>query len=244
MAIRILDERWSDISLSILIKERTFPARWNSFFSRPDVYKKLVEIANEIENESKGCIVYPSADKIFRAFYLPLEKIKVVIIGQDPYHDGNAVGICFSVPPGKKINPSLLNIYTELESEGYKPKRNGDLSHWLNQGCLMLNTALTVEKANPEAHLKFWYPFSELLLDYVAKSTHNVAWLLMGKPASEFKNFAEINGHKAFITSHPSPLSAYRPFRTYPAFIGSGVFKKINEFLHESAHDFREEIEW
>jgi uracil-DNA glycosylase len=237
---KIIDEEWSwkNMTLWQYVKEGNLPRSWSKFFQSEEVQKILEKISNEISQRTEECIVYPPIYRVFRAFNLPFKNIRVIIIGQDPYHCGNAVGICFSIHPGAKMNPSLLNIYAELEREGYHPKKTGSLMHWLNQGCLMINTALTVEKGNPESHLEFWYPFTEMLLRYVSENTNNVAWLLMGKHAAEFSYLAEKNGHKAFITSHPSPLSAYRPFRTYPAFVGSGVFKEVNNFLGSA------KIEW
>ena len=237
MSLKFLDEEWSwkNMTLWDYIREGNFPKSWKEFFLQKDILQILKYISDNLSNK---CIVYPSPNNVFRAFNLPLEKIKVIIIGQDPYHNGNAVGICFSIPPDSKINPSLVNIYNELENEGYKPKRTGSLLHWVNQGCFMLNTALTVEKGNPECHLKCWYPFTKQILDYISKNTHRVAWFLMGKHAAGFKDYALVNGHKSFITSHPSPLSAYRPYQNYPGFIGSGVFKRINKFLGD------EKIEW
>lgn len=237
---QFIDEEWSwkNMTLWQYVQERNLPQTWSDFFNREDIQKILQRISDDISEESKSSVIYPPPNRVFRAFSLPLEKVRVILIGQDPYHDGNAVGLCFSIPPGAKTNPSLQNIYNELESEGYKPKRTGSLVHWAQQGCLMLNTALTVEKGSPESHLKFWYPFAEQLLQYVSDNTKNVAWLLMGKHAAEFKKLANKNGHKIFITSHPSPLSAYRPFQSYPAFIGSGVFKQVNDFLDTG------KIEW
>lgn len=239
-AIKILDEEWSWKNMTLLdyISEGNLPKTWENFFNRKDIREILREVSKDISDESKGCVIYPPPNRVFRAFNLPLDKVRVVIIGQDPYTCGNAVGICFSIPPGSKVNPSLLNIYKELESEGYSPKRTGSLIHWVDQGCLMLNTALTVEKANPESHLKIWYPFAKQVFRYISENTENVAWLLMGKHAAAFKDCAERNGHKSFITSHSSPLSAYRPYQSYPAFIGSGIFKQINEFLGQK------KIEW
>lgn len=233
MTIKFLDEEWSwkNITLWEYLEEQNIPKAWKTFFEKEDIREILKKISTDIFHESKDCVIYPSPNHVFRAFSLPLEKIKIVVLGQDCYHDGNAVGICFSIPPGAKINPSLTNIYNELESEGYLPKRTGSLLNWVNQGCIMLNTALTVEKGSPESHLKFWYPFAEKILEYISVNTKNVAWLLMGKHAASFKYCADRNGHKAFITSHPSPLSAYRPYQNYPAFIGSGIFREINKFL-------------
>lgn len=231
--VKILEEdwNWKNMTLWDYVSEGNLPKAWGNFFDREDIQEILRDVSNGIFEKSKDCVVYPSPNHVFRTFNLPLNKIKVVIIGQDPYSCGNAVGICFSIPPRKKINQSLVNIYNELENEGYSPQRTGSLTHWMEQGCIMLNTALTVEKGTPESHLKIWYPFAEQVLEYISINTENVAWLLMGKHAAAFKKCTDKNGHKAFITSHPSPLSAYRPYQTYPAFIGSGIFKQINVFL-------------
>jgi len=238
-AVTFLNEEWNwnNITLWKYIEEGNLPNKWNEMFQREDI-KEILKNISEYINERKENIIYPPPNHVFRAFNLELEKIKVVIIGQDPYHCGNAVGICFSIPSCSKINPSLLNIYNELERDGYFPKRSGNLFHWTKQGCIMLNIALTVEKGKPESHLKFWNPFSKKVLDYISENTKNVAWLLMGKHAASFKDCTNKNGHKAFITSHPSPLSAYRKYQTYPAFIGSGIFTQINNFLGSK------KIEW
>lgn len=235
MSLRILDEEWSLKTMSLEKYVREGNISWD-FFRKDELLSILKSISESLEKE-KDYIIYPSLNHIFRAFSVPLEKVRVVVIGQDPYHDGNAVGLCFSIPPKRKINPSLQNIYKELENEGYTPVKNGSLVHWAKQGCLMLNTALTVRKGEPESHLQLWSPFTKMCLEYVARNTQGVAWLLMGKHATAFKKYTEMNGHRGFITSHPSPLSAYRGFGEYPAFIGSGVFRKMDEFLEKK-------IEW
>lgn len=232
--IKILDEEWDwkNLTLWDFLTEGNYPSNWKEFFLKDDIQKDLEKISKELVNESGNCVIFPPIHKTFRAFCIPLEKIKVIVLGQDPYSDpGAAVGFCFSVPKGNKINPSLRNIYTELENCGFEPTKDGNLSHWVNQGCLMLNTALTVEKGNPDSHTHIWYDFIEKLLQYISENTQSVAWLLMGAKAEVFKKFADKNGHKAFITSHPSPFSAHKGFRGYPAFLGSKIFTKINEFI-------------
>ncbi len=242
MSIKILDGEWSwkKMILWEFLNEGNYPHEWKEFFFRDDIQDDLKNISKQLEKESKDCIIYPPINKVFRAFYsVSLKKVRVVVLGQDCFHDGAAVGLCFSVPPNGKINPSLRNIYTELEKEGYTPNKNGSLVHWAMQGCLMLNTALTVQKGTPESHLHIWYDFSEKVIKEVSSKTENVAWLLMGAKALSFDKFIDPSrGHRSFITSHPSPFSAYSGFRNYPAFIGSGVFKKIDCFLGQR------KIEW
>lgn len=237
--LKFIEEKWSweNMELYQYIEEGNLPSSWRDFFD-DKTREKLKVISDKIKCSK---VIYPTPNLVFRAFSLPLEKVRIVVLGQDCYHDGNAVGICFSIPVGSKINPSLMNIYNELENEGYKPNRNGSLQHWVDQGCLMLNTALTVEKGNPESHLKFWYEFSEKLFNYISDNTKNVSWILMGKHAARFKYCADRNGHRAFITSHPSPFSAYRNFQGYPAFIDSGIFRQVNDFLRKNG---KTEILW
>lgn len=226
---------WKKMDLWRFLEEGNFPRlckEWEKFFISES--QKLYDISNSIKDESQNCTIYPPINLVFRAF-IPMDKIKVVIIGQDPYHNGSAVGLCFSVKNGNSINPSLRTIYKELKNEGYNTKEDGDLTHWAEQGCMMLNTALTVEKGCPEIHLGIWYEFTEKVISYVSKKCENVAFLLMGSKALKFKELIESNkGHRTFITSHPMPLSAYKGFRGHDAFIGSNVFNVINQFLIEN----------
>jgi len=225
---------WKNMTLTEFLSEGNIPYKWKEFFDRKDIRIILEKISAEITRVQYRIPIYPEINRVFRAFEVSLRETKVVILGQDCYHNpGSAVGLCFSVPKGAKINPSLRNIYDELENEGFVTEKNGSLAHWAKQGCLMLNTALTVEQGSPESHLEIWYPFSEKVLEYISENTKNVAWLLMGAKAMEFQDYAKRNGHKAFLTSHPSPFSAHKSCRGSPAFLGSGVFQKINEFLGE-----------
>lgn len=238
MSLKIIEEEWSwnNISLWEFVKEKNFPIEWKDFFENENIQEELKIISEKIK-ESK--IIYPPPNLVFRAFTISLEKIKVVILGQDPYHDGAAVGLCFSVPTNRKINPSLQNIYKELENEGYHPNKNGDLSKWAEQGCLLLNTALTVEKSSPESHTGYWVKFTEKLINYISCNTTNIAWILMGKKALEFlPDIKNVENHKVFICSHPSPFSAYKTDGKHPAFFGSGIFKNVNKFLETK------KIEW
>lgn len=233
--IKVLDETWNwEIGLQNFLEEGNSPILWNEFFNEPKIKEELKTISKRISETSSNREVFPPIHKVFRTFNLPPKKIRVVILGQDPYHNpGSAVGLCFSVPSSKQINPSLQNIYKELENEGFKPEKDGNLEKWLNQGCFLLNTALTVESGMPESHLPIWYNFSSKLIKYISSETENVAWILMGAKALTYSKFIdqEKRGHKLFVTSHPSPLSAYKGFQKYPAFVGSNVFKNVNDFL-------------
>mgnify|MGYP001605072054 CR=1 FL=1 len=226
MDLKFIDEEWSwkNTTLFEFLKEN-YPRYWKEFFIEHS--KELYNISEKIE-ENKT-IIYPEINQVFRAF-INIEKIKVVILGQDPYHNGSAVGLCFSVKIGNEINPSLRSIYKELENENFEVKANGDLSHWAKQGCMMLNTALTVEKGMPDdIHIGFWYDFIKDVIIYLG-NRKDIAWLLMGSKAEHFAQYIEKNNN-IFITSHPMPLSAYKSFRGHDAFIKSNVFTKINSFL-------------
>lgn len=230
MSIKFVNENYTN--LQQLVDDDNYPKScpyWKKFF---DNNKTLLKRISE-EIREKSHTIYPPIHQVFRAFYeTPLKNIKVVVLGMDPYHNGSAIGLCFSVLPGNKINPSLKNIYKELENSGYTVNKNGDLTHWAKQGCLMLNTALTVEKGIPDSHTTIWSDFTKKLITYISENTENVAWLLMGAKALNFQKYisAERN-HAFFITSHPSPFSAHKGFQRYPAFLGSNVFKKVNTFL-------------
>lgn len=241
---------WNEMSLWDFLNEGNIPSGWKDFFiQNQDILYTISEKLEEEKKLNSKLIIYPPVNQVFRSF-IPLEKIKVVILGQDPYHsgttefDGSAVGYCFSVLPGNRINPSLRNIYKELKNEDYDVKEDGDLSHWVDQGCFMLNTALTVEKGCADSHTAFWYDFTEKVIKYIVDNCTNVVWLLMGSKAYKFGVLIPKEGesrHSVFCTSHPSPLSATRSTNWIPAFIGSFVFNGINEKLKKYG---KRKIKW
>lgn len=233
MSLVFIDEKWDwNSSLSSFVKQRNYPKEWSDFFENVQIQNELEKISNLLKQSQT--VIYPSIENVFNAFQLSFQNIKVVILGQDPYHNGNATGLCFSIPLNEPINPSLKNIYKELKNEDFKVTENGDLSHWLKQGVMMLNTALTVEKGKPESHLEIWSDFTNLVLSRIEKDASDIAWLLMGAKAISFSKHVSSNkGHVSFCTSHPSPFSALKSFKNVPAFIGSNVFRKINDFLIE-----------
>lgn len=224
---------WKKMSLYDFLEEYNVPDGWEEFFNKPDVQKELKQISDFISRSEKT--VFPMIEHVFRSF-IPLGLISVVILGQDPYHNGytrysgSANGLCFSVKDGNRINPSLRNIYKELRNEGFSPKEDCNLFHWKKQGCLLLNTSLTVEVGSPSSHCKLWDNFSKLVVDYINNHTSNVVWLLMGKHAQYYDRFIS-DIHTVFFTTHPSPFSCNRSTKDAPAFIGSGVFKSINDVL-------------
>ena len=201
-----------------------------------EYYKKLYLFLKE---EYSNYTVYPDSDDIFNALHLtPLSKVKVVILGQDPYHEpGQAEGLSFSVPIGCQIPPSLQNIYKELNSElgCYIPK-HGSLRKWAKQGVLLLNTLLTVRASIAFSHQgRGWENFTDALIEAVNKEDRPIVYMLWGRAARDKKKM--LNNPKRLIleSAHPSPLSAHR------GFMGNGHFKKANEFLVENG---AEPIDW
>jgi uracil-DNA glycosylase len=172
---------------------------------------------------------FPPAGQIFRAFDLcPFDKVRVVIIGQDPYHDYNqAHGLCFSVQEGVPAPPSLLNIYKELQRDLAKPIPNsGDLTHWAEQGVLLLNATLTVEAHRAGSHQgKGWEELTDAAIQALNNQRSNIVFMLWGSYAQRKGQFIDRKRHLVLTAVHPSPLSAYR------GFIGCGHFSKANDYL-------------
>lgn len=193
---------------------------------RKPYYSKLYRF---IKEEYSNYVVYPKADDIFNAFHLtPLNEVKVVIIGQDPYHNvGQAHGLCFSVRPEVEIPPSLLNIYKELEDDlGLRVPNNGYLVGWAKQGVLLLNTVLTVRAHQANSHQgQGWEEFTDAVIHAVNAVDRPIVFLLWGRPAGLKKSMLTNPKHLILEAPHPSPLSAYR------GFFGCKHFSKTNDFL-------------
>lgn len=192
-----------------------------------EYFRKLTDF---VRGEYKsGKIIYPKPQNIFNAFNLcPLSDVKVVIIGQDPYHEpGQAHGLCFSVENGIDLPPSLVNIYKEIESDiGHKSKTNGDLSDWARQGVLLLNSTLTVQAHLAASHSgKGWETFTDAVIRAVSENRKNVVYLLWGSFAQKKAEFVNSEQNLILKSAHPSPLSAYR------GFFGNHHFSKTNEYL-------------
>lgn len=235
--MRLIDEiySWANMSLVEYLNEGNIPRDWEDFFLREDVRISLEYVSSSM-NRNK--IIYPPPNYVFRSLYMtPLDKIKVVILGMDPYatgtneFDGSAVGLCFSIRKGNKINPSLKNIYKELRNEGFETIEDGDLTYLTKEGILMLNVALTVEKGESDSHTEYWSEFSKLLIEYIVSNTSGVVWLLFGNNAICYDRFIDAKKHNTIWTSHPSPFSALRSSARVPSFIGSNVFKICNDYL-------------
>ena len=192
-----------------------------------------------VRQEYKSFTIYPPAGLIFNAFNLcPIDKIKVVIIGQDPYHEpGQAHGLCFSVNDGIKYPPSLQNIYKEIASEYNQPMpQSGNLTRWAEQGVLLLNATLTVREHAAGSHQgKGWETFTDNVIKEVNKRCEGVVFLLWGSYAQKKEMFIDKAKHCVLKSAHPSPLSAYR------GFFGCNHFVMANEYLRKNG---KEEIVW
>lgn len=203
--------------------------------------KILLNILLHVSKERKKNIIYPPKQDVFNAFYYtPFHSIKVVIIGQDPYHQPmQAHGLAFSVRPGSLIPPSLKNIYQEIIHDLHKSPKyyyNGYLKHWAKQGVLLLNSMLTVQCGRPGSH-KFlrWEDFTDSIISYINKYLHGVVFLLWGKHANRKHSLINDNKHFVFSTSHPSPFSAHL------GFLGCRHFSKTNKILLQQK---RQPITW
>ncbi len=192
-----------------------------------EYFQKLTDFVRD--EYKSGKTIYPKPQNIFNAFNLcPLSDVKVVIIGQDPYHEpGQAHGLCFSVENGIDLPPSLVNIYKEIESDiGHKSKTNGDLSYWARQGVLLLNSTLTVRAHQAASHSgKGWETFTDAVIRAVSENRKNVVYLLWGSFAQKKADVVNAQQNLILKSAHPSPLSAYR------GFFGNHHFSKTNEYL-------------
>ena len=217
-----LDKGWLDI----LAQE----------FDQPYMAKLKAFLKQEKE---AGNVVYPKGDEIFNALNTTsFENVRVVIIGQDPYHgEGQAHGLAFSVREGVALPPSLINIYKEIEAEfGEKMLRVGDLTGWARQGVLLLNATLTVRRANAGSHQKKgWEDFTDAVIRAVNEKHDHVVFMLWGSYAQKKGAFIDRKKHLVLEAPHPSPLSAHR------GFFGCGHFKKANAYLEKHG---RKAIDW
>jgi uracil-DNA glycosylase len=203
---------------------------------RKPYYKDLYGF---VKSEYSRYVIYPNADDIFNAFHFtPLSQVKVVIIGQDPYHNaGQAHGLCFSVKPDVEIPPSLMNIYKELHDDlGCYIPNHGYLEKWARQGVLLLNTVLTVRAHQANSHQGMgWEKFTDAVIQAVNLQDRPIVFMLWGRPAQMKKSMLTNSKHLILEAPHPSPLSAFR------GFFGNRHFGKANEFLSRNGLD---PIDW
>ena len=202
---------------------------WNEILAEEMQKDYFQELQAFVQKRREEVRVFPEEKNVFRALELtPFESVKVVILGQDPYHGfGQAHGLSFSVQKGISLPPSLKNNYKELQEDiGGGLPTEGDLSHWAKQGVLLLNTVLTVEEGNANSHKGMgWERLTNRLIESLNELNHPVIFILWGKPAQDKEKLITNPSHVILKAPHPSPLSAYR------GFFGSKPFSKVNEML-------------
>jgi len=204
---------------------------WEEIFNNYPKIDELNNMIKEIDEQRLTRTIYPPKEQVFRVFDLPLKDIKVVILGQDPYHNPDqACGLSFSVNDGVPLPKSLINIYKELHDDlGIKPAKTGNLESWFKQGVFLLNAVLTVEKNSPASHSKMgWENFTDYIIENISEKNENVVFVLWGAYARSKNKLIDPSKHKIIESAHPSPLSAYR------GFFGSKVFSQINSYLAEN----------
>lgn len=204
-------------------------SNWNEFIYNTDFSKpNLAEIQAQLNQTTQCCNVYPPQEQIFSAFdKTPLDQVRVVILGQDPYHEaGQANGLAFSVNSGTKMPPSLRNIFKELKDDlGGELRTNTDLSDWAEQGVLLLNTSLTVIESQANSMPKLWEPFTDSVIRLLNEQERPIVFVLWGNNARKKKSIIDTSRHYVIESAHPSPLSANR------GFFGSKPFSKTNQIL-------------
>ena len=212
---------------------------WKTVLADEFTKNYFTELRNKVRIEYKSNVIYPHPTKIFNAFSLtPFNKVKVVVIGQDPYHGENqAHGLSFSVENGVKIPPSLNNIFKELKSDlKINLPKSGNLSSWAEQGVLMLNSVLTVRSGVANSHNNIgWEKFTENVISIISSQLSNIVFILWGKQAQEKIKIIDTKKHLILKSAHPSPLSAYN------GFFGCKHFSKCNAYLKKSN---KKQIDW
>ena len=214
---------------------------WKDVFDEIRNKDYCKELSAFLDDEYKNHVIYPPRENMFKAFKLtPLEEVKVVIFGQDPYHEpGQAMGLSFSVPKGIQVPPSLVNIYKEIYNEYKVPIdfKNGDLTYLAKQGVLLLNSLLSVRAHEPMSHnIPEYEMFFSDVLDVLDKQTTPIVFMLWGGPAKKYKKYLHNPSHLILESVHPSPLAANRG-----GWFGNGHFAKANEYLRKNGI---KEIKW
>jgi len=212
---------------------------WKKALEKEFGKKYMKDLKMFLKEERRHNSIYPESSDVFNAFqYSPLDTLKIVILGQDPYHgEGQAHGLSFSVPNGIQIPPSLVNIFKEIESDlNIKNHRKGDLTKWAKQGVLLLNATLTVAADKAGSHQnKGWEQFTDKVISIISEERKGIIFLLWGKFAQNKQKLINKNKHHILTSSHPSPLSSYR------GFLGCKHFSECNKILNR---ENKTEINW
>lgn len=237
-----------DVSFDKLYIEES----WHEIFSnirKKGGFKKIEQVLTD-EKENN---IFPYPDLMFSAFNLtPLNTVKVVIVGQDPYPGAenykgkmipHAMGLSFSVPMDIEIPPSLDNIFNNLLKFGHITRKptHGNLFTWASQGCLMLNTALTIRMNEKAVHMPYWNWITNEIIKAISDKLDNIVFVLWGGPALSKLSLINVDKHNVIISSHPSPLSCSKPVKEYPPFMDYDHFGEINKFIKKAG---RQQIVW
>lgn len=218
---------------------------WSVFFAEEREKAYFKDLTERLDVERANFEVFPPEDEVFSAFdKCAPEDVKVVILGQDPYHDnGQANGLAFSVAEGVKFPPSLRNIFSELHDDlGLEVPKSGDLSRWAEQGVLLINATLTVRAHEANSHKNLgWGKFTDAVISYLNDNYENIVFVAWGAFAYKKCERVDTLKNRLFVSSHPSPLSNKKFFKQYPPFTGSKPFSAINKTLVELG---REAINW
>lgn len=235
----------TNIDIQNLPIDHTWEEIFNELFQNKRI-KIINNLLNKYIENNDNNLLYPKPNYIFKAFCMtPLNDVKVVFIGQDPYFNNEtykgrivpqAYGLSFSVPIGFEIPSSLKNIYNNLKKYGHIKKipSHGCLDYWAYQGCLMLNTALTVIDGQKNCHSSEWKWFTDKIIEEISNKCNNIVFVLWGGEAYKKIDLIDLDKHKVIISSHPSGLSANKEFKSYPAFVDQDHFGLINSYLKET----------
>lgn len=223
---------------------------WKDYIGLLDEYGMFNEVERVLTHDMQaGFDIYPYPDLMFNIFnQLELDDIKVVFLGQDPYINAEihnkvkvpqAMGTSFSVPVGIRVPPSLENIFkNQLSNKIIKEKQpHGNLQFWIQQGCFMLNTALTVRENDSASHCAPWKPFTDKIIKHISNELNDVVFVLWGNQAYDKLKLIDLDKHNVVISSHPSGLSCHNPMKDYPAFMKFNHFGQINKYLIKSGND-------
>ena len=225
------NKTYQNTTILEFLKDHT-PKGWEKFFENMGNEEYTEEISNAISKKAQlGEEIFPPLEKVFSAFdWCSPKEMKVIIIGQDPYHTpGAAMGLCFSTPEDRPLQPSVKNIFKELEDDGFTPYWDcGDLTYWAQQGVFLINTALTVKKGEADSHgKKIWGDFTGQLFRYLNKECDHLVVIAWGSPAQKYAEHFDTKKHKKITSPHPSPFSAHK------GFFGSKPFSRTNKQLEE-----------
>ncbi|WP_299252409.1 uracil-DNA glycosylase [uncultured Cytophaga sp.] len=220
-------------------EEINISASWKNVLKQEFEKSYFIELIAFVQHAYKTTLIYPKMEDVFNAFNAcSFEKVRVVIIGQDPYHGaGQAHGLCFSVEEGVTLPPSLKNIFKEIQADlGVVVPKSGNLQHWAEQGVLMLNATLTVQAHSPGSHQKKgWEQFTDAVIQKISDEKEHVVFILWGAYAQKKGKIIDANKHLILQSAHPSPFSAYN------GFFGNKHFSKTNDYLKSIG---KKEIEW